>query len=68
MAILKKALISNAMFSDLDEEQINDICECMEDMSYKKSDVVFRLGESHPCNAMEEKSKPRPSLYPFSLL
>ena len=49
MAILKKALISNAMFSDLDEEQINDICECMEDMSYKKSDVVFRLGESHPC-------------------
>jgi len=46
MAILKKALISNAMFSDLDEEQINDICECMEDMSYKKSDVVFRLG--HP--------------------
>lgn len=46
MTILKKALIGNAMFSDLDEQQIHDISECMEDMTYKKGDVVFRLG--HP--------------------
>jgi serine/threonine protein kinase/CRP-like cAMP-binding protein len=46
MDLLKKSLLANAMFSDLDDTQIHEICECMEGVVYKKDDVVFRLG--HP--------------------
>jgi CRP-like cAMP-binding protein len=46
MALLKKSLLGNAMFSDLDDHQIHEICECMEGVLYKPGDCVFRL--DHP--------------------
>ena len=46
MATLKKSLIGNPMFSDLDDLQIHEVCECMEGVFYKGGDAVFRIG--HP--------------------
>ena len=46
MATLKKSLTGNPMFSDLDDIQIHEVCECMEGVFYKAGDAVFRIG--HP--------------------
>lgn len=48
MELLKKALLDNSMFSDLDDNQIHEICECMEGVLYKKDDKVFSIGARAP--------------------